>query len=209
MKGSAQITSPRRRPDFAGLMQTGAVLGLLAFAANAQAQVADHLVDEARRLPLNGRIPTVLYSVEQRGTWTLTAVYAQPLAPSGFYVPDEPVYWMARRTTGEGAIPAGHVAWVDSRSCPALEGAIWWMSRLTIPSVNVAGLTPRQPAEGGQPMIVPTHAPNYTIWGMGNQPDNGPAFVSMSSITGMIADWGQTTERNLRDCWTPDEPPPG
>ncbi len=168
----------------------------------AGAQVQDHFLDQARGVTVNGRIPTTFYAIEQRGSWTLNAIYYQP---SGLSAVDD-AHWFIRRTSGRADTPSDHVMWADSRSCPALHGALWWLSRLGLPSVDIHGLTPRQPAVGGPPAIMRADAPIYTVWGLGHQAGNSPAWVRMRSNSGLLGEWGDATESNLRDCWREDAP---
>jgi hypothetical protein len=165
-------------------------------------QVPDYILDSARNVTFNERIPTTFYATEQRGSWTLNAIYHQPSDQSAA----EDAYWIIRRTSGRADTPSDHVMWADSRSCPALHGALWWMSRLEPPAVDILGLTPRQPAVGGPPAIMRADAPIYTIWGLGHQADNSPAWVRMRSNSGLLGEWGDATESNLRECWSEDAP---
>ena len=168
-----------------------------------RAQVPDHILDSARTVTIDERIPTAFYAREEHGSWALNAIYHQSPDQAGG---SAEAHWIIRRTSGRGDTPSDHVMRADSRSCPALHGALWWMSRLELPSVDILGLTPRQPPVGGPAAIMRADAPIYTIWGLGHQADNGPAWVRMRSNSGLLGEWGDATETNLRDCWADEAP---
>lgn len=185
-----------------------AVLGFIIFSFSMQSdgahsQIPDHILDSAKDITINERIPTAFYAIEDHGSWTLNAIYHQP--------PDQDdgsveAHWIIRRTSGRADSPSDHVMVAHSRSCSAILGALWWMSRLELPSVDILGVTPRQPAAGGPPAIMRADAPTYTIWGLGHQADNSPAWIRMRSNSGLLGEWGDTTENNLRDCWRDEAP---
>ena len=63
---------------------------------DAGAQIADDLLDRARGVTVNGRTPIAFYAVEQRGSWTLNAIYSHTPEPDG---QADASYWMIRRTS--------------------------------------------------------------------------------------------------------------
>jgi hypothetical protein len=97
------------------------------------------------------------------------------------------------------------IMWTDTRSCPALSDVIWKMSLLIVPSFDVPGTSTRPSPSGAGGSYIPPRQ-RYTIWGYGRQPDDGPAYVTVNAVTGLISDWSREAEIALETCWTYQEP---
>jgi len=95
------------------------------------------------------------------------------------------------------------VRWIDETTCPGLAPTLEALDGLVMPTVNVPNLA-RQPAPVPVfpgPTSIPTDAPAYTIFALGRQPDGNFADLRVSSISGLIAGWGQFADRLLEPCW--------
>jgi hypothetical protein len=148
----------------------------------------------------------IVYTVQHTGaSWEVISVFWQPfddvLFGSGFRK-----RWVLRRQAGQGdSVPSGG-RWADSDTCPQIEGVLWSLERLVVPSFEVPGISARRPSQGTNSFTLPVDGPQFSIWGQGTQPNGAPAFISMSGLGGELDQWGKMAEQQLEFCWT-DHPP--
>jgi len=130
--------------------------------------------------------------------------YVVSLYPARFNTEDGGRRMVARRAMLLGGREA--VQWADSRSCPALLGVTWGLSRLTLPSLAIPGAVTIRPETGSPEISGAVGTVRYLLWGRGLQPDNRPADVTASATDGLIADWATAAERSLEPCWQTARP---
>lgn len=110
--------------------------------------------------------------------------------------------WAIRRAwgtmTGEGG-----VAWVDSRTCPALTTVLERMEALSVGRPDAPGLG----AENERAMMV--DGVNYSFWNraafVGGDRGRVALTIEGNLDTPVAEWWGQSTTL-LKDCWTAAEP---
>ena len=100
------------------------------------------------------------------------------------------------------------VSWTSSRECEALENTLVWMTFLTPPRIEIAGITPGEADPAGhRPLMSYADGLQTTVWGRGTQPDHTlNTRVEMSSNGGLIAEFGRAANKNLESCWTEAQP---
>jgi hypothetical protein len=184
-----------------------AALVLSCWTTEAMAEVPEAVVELAQSQAFAGRRTAALYSVEMGGgSWDLISVFSQPFGRALALEPDAPRRWVARRQSGRGSEFSTHVRWADSRTCPALEGVLWSLSRLEIASIDIPGITPPKPLVGVAPVPLTADGPVFAVWGAGLQPSGAPMTVSASGVGGELNAWGRFAERALAECWSEEQP---
>lgn len=177
-------------------------------ASGSAAQVSDATVRQARDETFNGRTASVVYAVQEGGSWSLVSIFSEPFSTRVAQEPEASRYWVARRQTGRNETFSRDVKWADSISCPQLDGVLWSLHHVEIPSFDIPGMTAAKPAEGVEPVLVPSHGPVFTIWGQGNQPSGALAWMRIQPFGGELATWGLNAERHLANCWAAEPPAP-
>lgn len=176
-------------------------------ASGAVADVPETVIRQAQLEAFAGRRAAVVYSVETGGgSWELISIFSQPFGRAIVFEPDAPRRWVARRQSGRGSEFSAHTRWADSKSCPALAGVLWSLSRLEIASIDVPGITPLRPSAGVEPLPLPVDGPVFSLWGSGMQPSGAPMSISATGIGGELDTWGRSAERELSGCWSEQEP---
>lgn len=165
------------------------------------AEVPDSIIRVVKDQPFQGRIANVLYVIEQNEIWSVTGIYSQPFAGVLQFDHDSPKRWIARRQYGQGDLLSDRVEWADSADCPALEGVLWSMSRIPVPSIQVRGLSRPRPSQGTPPLLMATHAPILTIWNTADMLSGAPSWLKLSSMGGEMQAWGELAETSLSGCW--------
>ena len=108
------------------------------------------------------------------------------------------------RIGGDGAVTR---SWLSGHDCPNLYASLDWLSEIVIPSIHTGVRTLPAPTWTPRtPPPRPAHGPIHRIEGHGWAPDFDLARVSMSSTSGFLAQWGETTARMLEDCWRDEGP---
>ncbi|HEX8570999.1 MAG TPA: hypothetical protein VF699_13905 [Caulobacteraceae bacterium] len=186
-----------------------AALSLAAVSASSTettAQTTDQL--RAARGPWGTRQSSSGFSTSDTGGWSIVAVFTEydrtRVHPDG----RPSAWWIARRTSGSDLRKEVAVVWADSRRCPELSAALYTMTELAAPRVQVDGMAPHFTQPHPPRMPWPTFdGTTYTIWSeRGLQPGFRPGAVEMSSNGGIIAQWGEETVKALAPCWR-SEPP--
>ena len=175
----------------------------------------DETVKNFLNTDFNGRTAAHIYSATENHEWQVTAIYAQPFSLWAT-TPDANPIWVAQRIRGTdgGTLPP---EWADSRSCPALEGALWSLGKLDL-RLTTHGLQRPRPS-AGTPRVMISSAPTlYQLWSKAEQGDGEYARITLWAISGDLAKWGKATESSLENCWSntipaqedtqsPSEPP--
>lgn len=183
------------------------ILALTANPLESSAQVSDDVISRAQRETLGDRRASLFYANElDRGVWTLTSIFSQPFEQPLTIAPTTSPRWVARRQTGRLEEPSGETLWADSRSCPALHGALWSLERLTLPGFGIPGITPPRPNAGVVPVLLPSHGPVVTVWGVGSQVDGAPMDLRVKAVAGPLVAWFNRAEADLSSCWTTTQP---
>lgn len=189
------------------ILLAGAVVLVSCVPGRAVADVPEAVIRQAQSDTFAGRRAVVLYSVETGGgSWELISIFSQPFGRSFAFEPDAPRRWVARRQSGRESEVSTHTRWADSNSCPAMEGVLWSLSRLEIPSVDVPGITPLMPSAGVEPLPLPVDGPVFSLRGSGMQPSGAPMSIAATGIGGELNAWGRSAERELSGCWSEQEP---
>ena len=192
--------------DTLGINICAAALALLILGAkgSAVAQTSQAAIDQARE-PFGQRTPSLVYAVDAHSEWEVVSIFAQPFEFVLGADPNAPAVWIARRAT---AGEAGEVAisWADSRSCQAIEGVIWSLTRISPPQWEVPGLTRPRPKAGVAPSLLSAHPVRVRIWGQGGVETGQFARVSVDALGGDLGEWATFSAEALADCWSPTTP---
>lgn len=183
-------------------------LCVMATASGVEAEIPRSVILRAKTesLPETRQVPGILYGIQTSGpNWELVSVFLQPFA-AGTSEVNAPKRWILRRQSGRGEEFSSWTNWADSADCPQIEGVLWSLSRLTVPSFEVEGISARRPPQGVSPLLLPADGPSFSIWGHGLQPNGAPAFMSLSGLGGELTEWGLLAERELAGCWSEDRP---
>ena len=98
-------------------------------------------------------------------------------------------------------------SWLRGRDRPNLYASLDWLSEIVIPSIHTGVRTLPAPTWSPRtPPPRPAHGPIHKIEGHGWAPDFDLARMSMSSTSGFLAQWGESTARMLEDCWRDERP---
>lgn len=117
------------------------------------------------------------------------------------------IHYIARRAY-RGSDGTSSVTWADSQSCSAIRNLLGWLTELTPPSIEIAGISYGDRAgDGRRPRGYPVDGWSTRIWGRGTQPD-GTALteVEVRSNGGLIAEFGGAARQALSTCWTEEQP---
>lgn len=175
---------------------------------NARAEVPDRVIRDLMTIRHSDTLPTIAWAVEPDDSFQVVTIYARPSRRAAVADRHIAPYWIARRVSGRADQVSNDVRWADSRTCPALEGGIWWLSKLAIPSIYVPAMTPDPPSEGTPQMTFRTDLPVYSVWGTAVQSPNGPGQLRFRAATPPLTEWGDQTMMSLEACWTTTEPDP-
>lgn len=176
-------------------------------ASETSAQVSDEVVAEARRQTFGERRADLIYANEQdQGVWVLTSIFSQPFDLPASVSRTPTPRWVARRQTGRLEEFSGEMTWADSRTCPALHGALWTLERLPLGNIDVAGVTPVRPSSGVASVMLPTHGPVVTVWAAGSQGDGAPINIRATAFGGPLVEWFERSEMDLESCWSAEPP---
>lgn len=173
----------------------------LLFALPVRSEVPDHIVRDATDATFEGRRTSLIFAVETGNEWTLTSVFSQPFGQVIQLDPYAPRRWVAKRQYGRGDDLFERLECADSVTCPELEGVLWSLSKVPVPTVQVPGLVWPRPNSGTPPVGIPTHGSVFTVWNAAELPGGAPSWLRLSSLGGELADWGQASETNLAACW--------
>lgn len=186
----------------------GFAAATLALCTQAYADVPRSVIEQARSQTFSGRTAGIIYAVQHTGSsWEVISVFSQ-LFEDVLFRSDARKRWVLRRQAGQGdSMPSGGL-WADSDTCPQIEGVLWSLERLVVPSFEVPGISARRPSQGVSSVPLPVDGPQFSIWGQGIQPSGAPAFLSMSGLGGELDRWGVHAEAELEGCWR-DQPTSG
>ncbi len=167
--------------------------------------------DSSYRVQLFGGVPPLAgFEIEpsHSDTWEAVGFYA--VVHATVRLPDGLpwIEYVARREyrdeTGQTA-----VFWASSITCPSVRNLLAWLTELSPPRIEIAGVTPRNVMpDGARPRTYMADGDVVTIWGRGTQPDNAAATsVEVKSNAGAVASFGRAARSSLASCWTGTEPP--
>ena len=186
------------------------VLILIAFgtASSATAQQA-HSVAATPVPVFNGARSQGGYSTIEAitGDWQTVDVFTVPSRETKLPTGAPWIEYAARRVSGAPG-EEGQVTWTSSRDCPALYNTLVWMTVLTAPRIEIAGVSPTEAEPAGRrPVTLTADGLRTTVWGRGTQPDHTMnTRVEVSSNGGLIAEFGNAATENLLQCWKSEQP---